>query len=76
MIKKVSVAGVRITPDILVAGKKGGMLDILLAQLVKKGAAEPGKSALVLPGSAGLGATPGRPHLLRCSPAHLAFSPL
>jgi len=31
------------TPDILVAGEKGGMLDILLAQLVKKNAAPPKK---------------------------------
>lgn len=38
VIKKVAEGNIRITPDILVAGEKGGLLDILLAQLVKKGA--------------------------------------
>jgi len=48
LIKKIAEGNVRITPDILVAGEKGGMLDILFAQLVKKGAAVPriGTSAL------------------------------
>ena len=41
LIKKVAEGNVRITPDILVAGEKGGLLDILLAQFVKKGAATP-----------------------------------
>ena len=39
VIKKVAEGNIRITPDILVAGEKGGLLDILLAQMVKKGAA-------------------------------------
>jgi regulator of protease activity HflC (stomatin/prohibitin superfamily) len=38
VIKKVAEGNIRITPDILVAGEKGGLMDILLAQLVKKGA--------------------------------------
>jgi regulator of protease activity HflC (stomatin/prohibitin superfamily) len=45
VIKKVAEGNIRITPDILVAGEKGGLLDILLAQLVKKGAA-PGAAAM------------------------------
>ncbi|HET6418869.1 MAG TPA: hypothetical protein VFG19_01855, partial [Geobacteraceae bacterium] len=36
VIKKVAEGNIRITPDILVAGDKGGLLDVLLAQLVKK----------------------------------------
>ena len=36
VIKKVAEGNIRITPDILVAGEKGGLLDILLAQFVKK----------------------------------------
>ena len=39
VIKRVAEGNIRITPDILVAGDKGGLLDVLLAQLVKKGAA-------------------------------------
>jgi uncharacterized membrane protein YqiK len=46
LIKKIAEGGVRITPDILVAGDKGGLLDILFAQLVKKGAADLGSGAL------------------------------
>ena len=56
LIKKIAEGGVRITPDILVSGDKGGLLDILFAQLVKKGAAESGKSALPLAGLAEHGA--------------------
>jgi regulator of protease activity HflC (stomatin/prohibitin superfamily) len=44
VVKKVAEGNIRITPDILVAGEKGGLLDILLAQLVKKGSA-PAKAA-------------------------------
>jgi uncharacterized membrane protein YqiK len=36
VIKKVAEGNIRITPDILVAGDKGGLIDVLLAQLVKK----------------------------------------
>ena len=57
LIKKIAEGGVRITPDILVSGEKGGLLDILFAQLVRKGAAEPGKSALMAAGLAEHGAT-------------------
>ena len=39
VFKKVAEGNIRITPDILVAGDKGGLLDILLAQMVKKGRA-------------------------------------
>lgn len=39
VFKKVAKGNIRITPDILVAGDKGGLLDILLAQMVKKGRA-------------------------------------
>ena len=39
LINKIAAGKVRITPDILVAGEKGGLLDVLLAQLVKKGGA-------------------------------------
>jgi len=39
VMKKVAEGNIRITPDILVAGEKGGLIDILLAQMVKKGAA-------------------------------------
>ncbi|HEY6872816.1 MAG TPA: SPFH domain-containing protein [Geobacteraceae bacterium] len=48
VIKRVAEGNIRITPDILVAGEKGGLLDILLAQLVKKGAA-PATGADVVP---------------------------
>jgi len=37
VLKRVAEGNIRITPDILVAGEKGGLLDILLAQLVSKG---------------------------------------
>ncbi len=47
LIKKVAEGNVRITPDILVA-EKGGLLDILLAQFVKKEAAAPRADALEL----------------------------
>jgi len=47
VIKKVAEGNIRITPDILVAGEKGGLIDILLAQLVKKGAAPPAVTAAV-----------------------------
>ncbi|MFH0810416.1 MAG: SPFH domain-containing protein [Pseudomonadota bacterium] len=47
VMKKVAEGNIRITPDILVAGENGGLLDVLLAQLVKKGslpdAVEPGR---------------------------------
>ena len=55
LIKKIAEGGVRITPDILVSGDKGGLLDILFAQLVKKGAADPG-AALALAGTPVAGA--------------------
>ena len=48
VIKRVAEGNIRITPDILVAGDKGGLLDVLLAQLVKKGAA-PATVADVVP---------------------------
>ena len=38
VMKRIAEGNVRITPDILVSGEKGGLLDILLAQLVSKGA--------------------------------------
>jgi len=38
VIKKIADGNVRITPDILVAGEHGGLLDVLVAQLVQKGA--------------------------------------
>lgn len=37
MMKKVAEGNVRVTPDILVSGQKGSLLDVLLAQLVKQG---------------------------------------
>lgn len=67
LIKKIAEGNVRITPDILVAGEKGGMLDILFAQLVKKGAAvspiSPGFLAPLDPGAAiaGEGVLPADP---------------
>jgi hypothetical protein len=42
---------VRITPDILVAGEKGGLLDILLAQFVRKGTLASRAEVLGLAGS-------------------------
>jgi regulator of protease activity HflC (stomatin/prohibitin superfamily) len=55
LIKKIAEGGVRITPDILVSGEKGGLLDILFAQLVKKGAATSRMDALALTGEPGQG---------------------
>jgi regulator of protease activity HflC (stomatin/prohibitin superfamily) len=49
VIKKVAEGNIRITPDILVAGEKGGLMDILLAQLVKKGAVPPPAAAAADP---------------------------
>jgi regulator of protease activity HflC (stomatin/prohibitin superfamily) len=49
VIKKVAEGNIRITPDILVAGEKGGLLDILLAQLVKKGAVQGPASGAAAP---------------------------
>jgi len=40
VIKKVAEGNVRITPDILVSGEKGGLLDVLLAQVVRRKAAD------------------------------------
>jgi len=38
MLKKVSEGNVKITPDVLVTGDNGGgLLDVLLSQLIKKG---------------------------------------
>jgi hypothetical protein len=50
LIKKIAEGNVRITPDILVAGEKGGLLDILLAQFVRKGSAPPRADVLALTG--------------------------
>jgi len=56
VIKKIGEGNVRITPDIQVAGEKGGLLDILLAQFVKKGATAPKAEVLALSGNPGQGA--------------------
>ncbi|WP_236021495.1 SPFH domain-containing protein [Geomesophilobacter sediminis] len=37
VIKKIAEGNIRVTPDILVSGEKGGLLDVLIAQMVKKG---------------------------------------
>jgi len=36
VVKKIAEGNVRITPDVLVAGDRGGLIDVLLAQMVKK----------------------------------------
>jgi len=41
VIKKIAEGNVRITPDILVAGEHGSLLDVLISQLVQKGAKVP-----------------------------------
>jgi len=58
VIKRVAEGNIRITPDILVAGEKGGLLDILLAQLVKKGAAPAAVADVAAPGPAAAGEGP------------------
>lgn len=53
VIKKIAEGNVRITPDILVAGEHGGLLDVLIAQLVQKGAKVPAASAPLEPVATG-----------------------
>lgn len=53
VVKKVAKGNILITPDILVTGEKGGLLDILMAQLVRKGAAV--KAGCLLPFRQGVG---------------------
>ena len=59
VVKKIAEGNIRITPDILVSGEKGGLLDVLIAQLVKKEAvptqvaAESSKKGLVDSGMQG-----------------------
>ncbi len=55
VIKRVAEGNIRITPDILVAGDKGGLLDVLLAQLVKKGTAPATVADVVTAGPAETG---------------------
>jgi len=55
VIKRVAEGNIRITPDILVAGDKGGLLDVLLAQLVKKGTAPATDADVVTAGPAETG---------------------
>ena len=57
VVKRVAEGNIRITPDILVAGEKGGLLDILLAQLVRKGGT-PAAAAAAAPAQVSAGETP------------------